>query len=166
MSVILQSVLCTSIWYVGSLILMPKKVENTLNKLIFSFLMEQQTEGLKLETLINSFDEGGLNIVDIQTKLASFRIKLVLQLIKGEKVKWKYYAVYWIGLNLRKYVSNFNSLTIPHSDKIPRYYKTALFYFHQFEALCPAFMQRQATTKRLNPRPSLCDRHGESLIKN
>ena len=147
-SVILQTVLCTSIWYVGSLILMPKKVENTLNKLIFSFLWNNKPEAIKRATLIHTFINGGLNIIDINTKLASFRIKQILQLIKGEKVKWKYFAVYWIGLNLRKYVSEFNSLTIPHSENIPNYYKTALLHFQQFEKLCPEFMQRQIITTK------------------
>jgi len=66
----------------------------------------------------------------------------VIQLLKGTKSKWKYFAVYWIGLHLRRYVSTFASLTIPHSETIPTYYELALSYFRQFEKLCPNFITR------------------------
>ena len=131
-STILNVVLCSSIWYVGNLILMPDKVRRKLNKLIFTFLWKSKPEAIKRETLLNDYRNGGLNVVDIQTKLQSFMIKQVLQLIKGTKAKWKYLAVYWIGLHLRKYVPSFASLLIPHSERIPSYYVKALNLFRAF----------------------------------
>ena len=147
-SIILNVVLCSSIWYVGSLIVMPESILKRLNKLIFNFLWNGKPEAIKRETLYNSFDKGGLNVVDIKSKLESFRILQILSLIKGTKSKWKYFAVYWIGLHLRKYVSAFASLSIPHSEKIPAYYKQALSCFRQFEKLCPDFTLRQTITTK------------------
>ena len=115
-STILKAVLCSSIWYVGSLILMPENVRRT-------FLWKNQPEAIKRETLFNEFPKGGLNIVDIQTKLESLLVKQVLQLIKGTKAKWTYLAVYWIGLHLKHFVPSFASLDIPHSENILGYYK-------------------------------------------
>ena len=147
-SIILQAVLCSPIWYVGSLLLMPERVEKRLNKLIFTFLWNNQPEALKRETLYNTFLNGGLNIVDIKTKLASFHVKQILQLIKGHKAKWKYLAVYWIGLRLRNYVASFTTLSIPHADHVPGYYKTAMNAFNKFSALVPDFMVRQLVTTK------------------
>ena len=76
-------------------------------------------------------------------------IKHVLQLIKGNKAKWKYLAVYWIGLHLRKYVPSFASLLIPHSERIPSYYVKALKLFREFVKRVPNFMERQSVTTQL-----------------
>lgn len=147
-STILKAVLCSSIWYVGSLILMPENVRRTLNKLLFTFLWKNQPEAIKRETLFNEFQKGGLNIVDIQTKLESLLVKQVLQLIKGTKAKWKYLAVYWIGLHLRHFVPSFASLDIPHSGNIPGYYKLALQLFRKFVELVPNFMTNQSVSTK------------------
>ena len=95
---------------------------------------------------MNDYRNGVLNVVDIQTKLQSFMIKQVLQLIKGTKAKWKYLAVYWIGLHLRKYVPSFASLLIPHSERIPSYYVKALNLFRAFVQRVPNFMERENVT--------------------
>ena len=147
-SVILKAVICNSIWYVGSLTLMPDKVLIKLNKILFSFLWSNKMETVKRLTLIDSFENGGLDIVDIKTKLETFRVSQVLQLIKGTKANWKYFAVYWLGFHLRKYVPAFASLSIPHAEKIPKYYNLALKMFHVFELKVPEFMFRQTVTTK------------------
>ena len=147
-SVILKAVICNSIWYVGSLTLMPDKVLIKLSKIIFSFLWSNKMESVKRLTLIDSFENGGLDIVDIKTKLETFRVSQVLQLIKGTKANWKYCAVYWLGFHLRKYVPAFASLSIPHAEKIPKYYNLALKMFHIFELKVPEFMFRQTVTTK------------------
>ena len=40
-----------------------------LNKLVFLFLMNCKPEALKRESLLSKFVDGGLNIVDIKTKV-------------------------------------------------------------------------------------------------
>jgi hypothetical protein len=74
-SVILQTVLCSSIWYIGSLTPMPKNVGKKLNKLAFTFLWNNKPEALKRESLVNTFADGGLNIVDIKTKIECLFVK-------------------------------------------------------------------------------------------
>ena len=69
-------------------------VNQSLIKLIFTFLWNNQPEALNRETLYNTFLNGGLNIVDITNKLASCLVRQVLQLIIGHKAKWKYLAIY------------------------------------------------------------------------
>lgn len=147
-SIILNAVLCSSIWYVGSLILMPDNVRRKLNKLVFTFLWKGQPEAIKRETLLNDFPNGGLNIVDIQSKLESLLVKQVLQLIKGNKAKWKYLAVYWIGLHLREFVPSFASLLIPHSERIPVYYTRALQLFRTFVQRVPNLMACHCVTTK------------------
>ena len=64
--------LCSSIWYIGSLTSLPNKGDKT----------EGKNEALKRESILNIFADGGLNIVDIRTKMEFLFVKQVLQLIK------------------------------------------------------------------------------------
>ena len=147
-SVILKSVLCTPMWYVGNVLLMPEGVRLKLNRLLFNFVWNGKPEVLKRLTLLHGYSKGGLDIVDIQTKLQSFLVKQVLQLIRGTRCNWKYFAVYWIGLHLRKFVPSFADLTIPHSENIPTHYKVALRLFKQFVHKEPGFMTAQRITTK------------------
>ena len=49
----------------------------------FPFLWISKPEALKRKSLLNTFTDGGLNIVDIRTKIESLFVKKVLQLIKS-----------------------------------------------------------------------------------
>ena len=78
-SIIFIVVICSTIWYVGSLIVMPYCIPNQLNKLIFKFLWNIKPESLIRETLLNNYNKGWLNVIDINSKLESFRIMQVIQ---------------------------------------------------------------------------------------
>ena len=145
-SVVAQVILCTSIWYIGSLLLMPASIRRKIERIIFTFVWTNQHEALKRNTVYNSFDKGDLNITDIKTKLDAFLVKQVIQLINGHEAKWTFFAIYWLGLHIRQYVPAYASLSIPHAEKIPQYYKYALLLFRKFETLSPQFMNQGKIT--------------------
>ena len=63
--------LCCAVWYTGSLTSLPnnfKKVEK-LKTMAYPFLWNSKPVALKRESLLNTFADGGLNIVDIRTKI-------------------------------------------------------------------------------------------------
>ena len=60
-SITLQSVLCGSIWYTGSLTSLPNKVE-TLKTMAYPFIWHNKPKALKMESLLYTFADGGLNI--------------------------------------------------------------------------------------------------------
>ena len=62
---------------------MPDAVRIKLNRLLFQFLWNGKPEVLKRETLLHGCLKGGLDVVDLQTKLQSSLVKQVLQLIRG-----------------------------------------------------------------------------------
>ena len=59
-----------------------------LNKLLFTFLWNKQPEALKRETLYNYFSEGGFQVINISVNIDSFRVKHILNIIKGTDAKW------------------------------------------------------------------------------
>ena len=49
----------------------------------FPYLGNGKPEALKRNSLLNTFADGGLNIVNLRTKIESLFVKKVLQLIKS-----------------------------------------------------------------------------------
>ena len=92
----MQSVLCSSIWHIGSLNSVPNKVVKNWHFHFFGTY--SKPEALTRKSLLNTFADGGLNIVDIRTKVESLFVKKVLQLIKEHNARWKLLAVYWLGI--------------------------------------------------------------------
>ena len=49
----------------------------------FPYLWNSKPEALKRKSLLNTFADGVLNIVDLRTKIESLFVKKVLQIIKS-----------------------------------------------------------------------------------
>ena len=56
----------------------------------FPFLWNSKPEALKRKSLLNTFADGGLNVVDITTKIVYLFVKKVLQLIKEHNARWNF----------------------------------------------------------------------------
>ena len=59
----------------------------------------------------------------------------IRDLINDCTAKWTYFAIYWIGLYLRNYNLQFSTLSIPHSDFMPPFYKHCLDLLRTFNEL-------------------------------
>ena len=101
-------------------------------KACFKFIWGKDFEPIARKTLYLPFLSGGLNVPDILSKIKSFFIKHISCLINNTDAVWKYFAIYWIGLPLRKFNSSFASNLVPHSDYVPPFYKLCLKYFTMF----------------------------------
>ena len=121
-SIILNTMCCSTLWYVGSFLIMPEIVSRKLNKLLFTFLWKKRPEAVKRETLYNSFSEGGFQVINISVKIDSLRVKHILHTIKGTDAKWGFLAKYWVGIHLRKYAPALAALDCPHSERMPPFY--------------------------------------------
>jgi hypothetical protein len=70
--------------------------------------------------MCNDTSCGGMKAVDIQLKLTAFRIKRIVDLLYQEDApRWKPFAIYYIGIHLRRWKASFASNLIPHSSQIP-----------------------------------------------
>ena len=70
----------------------------------FPFLWNSKPEALKRKSLLNTFADGGLNIVDIRTKIESLFVKINLQLIKEHNARGNFLAVYWLCIHLKDHL--------------------------------------------------------------
>ena len=132
-SYIINSLALSKLWYLGSTNLMSTHYIKQFNHVVFNFFWNKKSEPLSRETLYLHYKQGGQNLVNISMKLDCLLLKHIQHLINGSTAKWCYFAVYWIGLYLRKYDLSFSSLKVPHSDTIPAFYKRCLDILRKFE---------------------------------
>ena len=147
-SIILNTMCCSTIWYVGSFLIMPEIVLRKLNKLLFTFLWNKRPEAVKRETLYHSFSEGGFQVINISIKIDSLRVKHILNIIKGTDAKWGFLAKYWVGIHLRKHAPALAALDCPHSERMPPFYWRVLHLFRCFISAFPTYTATQSVTTK------------------
>ena len=127
-SKVIQSVLCSKLWYVGGVLEIPTEFVSKFEKIIFGLFWGNKPEWVNRQTVKLDFNNGGFEMVDIKLKIEALHVKHLISLFNSN-AKWRYFVIYWIGLSLKKYDSSFASNLIPHADVMPVFYQNALMNF-------------------------------------
>ena len=145
-SVLIQSVICSKIWYIGCILSLPSGIARRIQSAIFKFVWSNKPEPVKRTLMYSDYNEGGMSIVNVSAKLDAFHIMHLYKLLKGHEAKWTYFAIYWLGYKLRKFVPAFASNSIPHSFYRPTFYCSAFSQFEKIVRLVPDIMTRNDIT--------------------
>ena len=132
---IINFVIYSKLWYLGTFMDVPKDIISKIEKLTFNFIYNGKMETIKRETLKLEPKYGGIGLIDIQNKLKAIRLTHIKDIILGEHKNWKILSIYWIGYNLRQYENIFSSNTIPHSMFKPLFYKNTCNILKEFEKI-------------------------------
>ena len=87
--VVLKILVTSQIIYLASAVPVPSNVVKEINKLMYSFLWSSRKEKVKRSVCINQNVKGGLNMVDIQTRIGSLRLSWLSRFIMNECASWK-----------------------------------------------------------------------------
>jgi hypothetical protein len=80
-------------------------------------------ELIKRKTLIKSKLEGGLDMIDIFSKIQSIYVKQYIILLNNhQKVEYQY-GLKWLKFKMRKFVKNINSIPGEDESFISEYYE-------------------------------------------
>jgi len=150
-SMIINVLACSKLWYVGSVIQIPKHYLSLFQKSLFSFLWSSKSEHLARSTVYQNHIDGGLSIVNICVKLQSLHLQHVQKLLFSHDAKWCCFATYWIGFSLRRLNAFLGRNSIPHSDFLPSFYQNCKTIFQSFMRNFPniRFGEIPLTTKFL-----------------
>jgi len=145
----LVNVSCLSkLWYVGSVLHLQGALVPSFNKAMFAFIWQNKVEAIQRTVLYNSLADGGLELASITYKLMSFHILHLQRLLNLEEdVKWKYFAIYWIGINLRKFQPSLASNLVPHSLSPPPFYCAVLKSLRELLNIKPDLVFGTLSTK-------------------
>ena len=114
---------------------MPQALLVPIKRQIFSFLWGSNHELIRRETLIGPSSKGGLGMVDIESKIDSFRIHhLSFVINETNHSKWIYFTKYWVGLQLREFNPALWSNLTPHSTSyVSKFYGNCLTALGRFK---------------------------------
>ena len=148
-SIILNVLGLSKLWYVGAVYPLDKNFLCKFEKLLFHFLWNNKTECLKREMLYNSFADGGISLTNIECKLKAFSAMHIHRLLYASHCKWKNFAMYWLKLDLREYLSQDVALnSSPYSIEKPVFYANALAALKDLSKLDKSFDFKSMTFKK------------------
>jgi exonuclease III len=91
--VVVNTMIISQLIYLCSVIATPQWVIGKYNKQITEFLWDKKPSKIKYSCLINSIDNGGLKLQDLETKIKSLKLKWISKLIDNEyNAPWKSYV--------------------------------------------------------------------------
>ena len=94
-----------------------------LERKIYQYLWNNKIELIKRKTLIKSKLEGGLDMIDIFSKIQSIYVKQYIYLLNNhQKVEYQY-GLKWLKFKMRKFVKNINSIPGEDESFISEYYE-------------------------------------------
>ena len=129
-SVILSSLGMSKIWYVGSVLPIDTNIMDKFQSRPFKFIWKNKVECLKRECLYNLYEEEGINLVNIECKLKAFLVVHLCSLLYGSYRKWHDFAMYWLKIDLRKYISPDICInSILSGDVKSDFYDMTIMYF-------------------------------------
>ena len=95
----------SKLWYMAPVLELPSEILNKFSRSLFHFIWGSQHEPIKRNTLIGKVEDGGFGLLSIKLKVQSFMIMHVVNLLRHKEEympKWVHFAIYWIGIGLKK----------------------------------------------------------------
>ena len=120
---------CSRLWYTLSVLPLDEAFNKRLTSYMFRFIWRKSTERVKRSVLYQTFDRGGLRVVNIHKKLCAYQIRHIFNFLYGNYAKWHSFTEYWIGLSLRQYKASLWRNDIPHSSEVSPFYAQCLRVF-------------------------------------
>jgi len=120
---------CSRLWYTLSVLPLNSPFIKRLTSYMFRYIWRKSTERVKRSIMYQTFERGGLRVVDIERKLRAYQIRHVFSFLSGNYCKWHSFTEYWIGLSLRQFKPSLWRNDIPHSSEIPVFYDRCLRLF-------------------------------------
>ena len=76
--------------YIASMFVVPEEIIKEINRIVFKFLWRGQ-DRVARTAVINSYENGGLRVLDFETLVRSLRLSWLKRLYSGEAAGWKCY---------------------------------------------------------------------------
>ena len=132
---ILNTLALSKVWFLASLLHIPKWALTMIEKQIFAFLWDnKKMEPIKRKTLYLPTELGGLGILHPLLQSQALTLKYFLYITEeNRQTTWLYFARYWMGLRLAKYDNNWSFLK---TNNTPKYNGTdPPLHFQKTEAI-------------------------------
>ena len=119
----LKTFILSKLWFILNFVVLKRNQIIILERKIYQYLWNNKIELIKRKTLIKSKLEGGLDMIDIFSKIQSIYVKQYIYLLNNhQKVEYQY-GLKWLKFKMRKFVKNINSIPGEDESFISEYYE-------------------------------------------
>ena len=110
---IINSLLLPKLIYIATMFAVPEEVIKDINRIVFKFFWRGQVRVVRT-AMINSYENGGLRVLDFETLVKSVRLSWLKRLYASKNAGWKSYLSYLF--------KPFGGLFLFHCDYDPKDY--------------------------------------------
>ena len=130
---ITKSILIPQITYIISVLPMPNDTIKRIEQLLYKFVWDNKPEKIKRKTMIKTYEDGGLKMIDLYSHVKTIQSKWVLKLLENDHSgdqQWKILPQFYynkFGADLFIFNLNLDNLkNLPNYDSIPLFYQEVL----------------------------------------
>ena len=126
------------LWFIAKFINLTKENIKNINTEIYNFIWNGKRDLIRRKTLSLPLSKGGLNAIDLESKLKSITMSFFRETInKNDQIEY-FYSRYWLKFYIGKEnIKNFN--IVPGCDKpeneAPNYYKYTIKTIKEFKEI-------------------------------
>ena len=130
--VVLKSLVVSQIVYLATALYVPKTFIQSLEKTMYNFLWGSKREKVKRSICINSVEQGGLDMIDLKSKLQSLKLSWITKYLKNRHLPWMFLFAFWIEkigpipLCFKFNCSSKDMLLLCNKKQLPLFYKDLL----------------------------------------
>lgn len=145
---VLNVFLLSKFWFIANFYNYTKQQLIFINREIHVFLWKSKSERIKRNSLIMPYDEGGLQMVHIESKLKAIQVKQFLDITKNYESPCNQFAIIYMKFLLRKYgLTKINN--IPFYTQIPPFYIQMKNNVNKFIEMCDTPLQEIGQLKQI-----------------
>jgi hypothetical protein len=131
--VVVNSLALSPLLYLASIIHVPKEVITEVKSLIVDFIWNGKPSKIAYDVLIQQIHDGGLKLVDFESKVKALKVIWVKRMIVENREKWMLAPLlFYKTNNLMDYFSYNQS----HTKLTPKFYQDIHNYWSDIQKLC------------------------------
>ena len=138
--IIAKTFISSKLWFLGNFIYIDKFVTKSLNSIIYKFVWNNNKETIKRDSLILTYEKGGLNMFHIESRLKTINIQNFLYIIKNRNRPFFCMSIYWLKFCLREFLLNFNIIPSGEDCERPAAYQKMIMDINDLKKINKDFI--------------------------
>lgn len=86
---VIKSLALSKLMYNANVLAIPENIVKNINSIIYRYLWNSKRDKIARKPLIGNYEEGGIQMCDVESLFQSLKNKWAIRLIFGEEANWK-----------------------------------------------------------------------------
>ena len=118
--------------YLASVVHVPTQVIQEVKKIVVDFIWDSKPKKIAYDVMIQSIENGGLKLVDFESKVKSLKLGFIKRLLQNKTGKWRHTAAKFYKTNDLNYYFKCNRIP---SNIANKFYEETLHYWSELKEI-------------------------------